>query len=93
MHLIRSVLALALVAAVAALTSFPAAAGHVVIVLTPPQPVLSPPTGYVPPPATPGYPPPVGAPTPTQPLPPQVTHWTPPQAVPVIIPDPAPHHR
>jgi hypothetical protein len=55
------------------------------IVLLPPQPVIVPPTGYIPQPI-PSYPPAGGAPVvPMQPLPPQATYFTPPQAVPVII--------
>jgi hypothetical protein len=78
---------LAFTAALLALAAPAALAGgaRTVIVLTPPQPVTSPPTGYIPQPV-PSYPPPVAAPVPMQPLPPQVTYFTPPQAVPVIIP-------
>ncbi len=78
---------LAFTTALLALAAPAALAGgaRTVIVLTPPQPVTSPPTGYIPQPV-PSYPPPVAAPVPMQPLPPQVTYFTPPQAVPVIIP-------
>jgi hypothetical protein len=82
------VLVLAFAAALSAVVASPATAGgHVAIVLTPPQPVTSPPSAYVPPPFLPGYPRPVTAPAPTAPLPPQIIYFTPPQAVPVVIPE------
>ena len=89
-------LTLALATSLLALAAPAALAGgpRTAIVLLPPQPVTSPPTGYVPQPI-PTYPPPGGAPVvPVQPLPPQVTYFTPPQAVPVIILNPSGHgHR
>lgn len=69
-----------------------AGGARTVIVLTPPQPVTAPPTGYIPQPV-PSYPPPATAPVPIQPLPPQVTYFTPPQAVPVIVPNQGGHGR
>jgi hypothetical protein len=63
-----------------------ASGARTAIVLLPPQPVIVPPTGYIPQPIS-SYPPAGGAPAvPMQPLPPQSTYFTPPQAVPVIIP-------
>jgi hypothetical protein len=85
----RPMTSLAVVAALLAFGAPVAVAGggaRTAIVLLPPQPVTSPPTGYIPQPI-PNYPPQGGAPVgPMQPLPPQVTYFTPPQAVPVIIP-------
>jgi hypothetical protein len=87
----RPLATLAFTAVLLALAA-PALAGgaRTAIVLIPPQPVTSPPTGYIPQPV-PSYPPPVAAPVPMQPLPPQVTYFTPPQAVPVIIPNQGGH--
>jgi hypothetical protein len=74
--------------AMAALAAPSALAGNrVVIVLTPPTPVLSPPVAIVPP-TLPGYPPPVVVSPP-----PQVTYFTPPQAIPFVVPGPGPSGR
>ncbi len=83
----RALLTLAFAASLLALAASAALAGgaRTAIVLLPPQPVTSPPTGYIPQPI-PSYPAQGGAPVvPIRPLPPQVTYFTPPQAVPVII--------
>jgi hypothetical protein len=81
----RPLATLAFTAALFALAAPAALAGgaRTVIVLTPPQPVTSPPTGYIPQPV-PSYPPPAAAPVPMQPLPPQVTYFTPPRPLPLI---------
>jgi hypothetical protein len=82
----QPLLTLAVAAALLAFAAPAALAGgaRTAIVLLPPQPVIVPPTGYIPQPI-PSYPPAGGAPAvPMQPLPPQVTYFTPPQAV--IIP-------
>ncbi|HUC69485.1 MAG TPA: hypothetical protein VMA53_28965 [Stellaceae bacterium] len=90
----RPLARLAVTAALLALAAPAALAGgaRTVIVLTPPQPVTAPPTGYIPQPV-PSYPAAAGAPLPIQPLPPQVTYFTPPQAVPVIVPNVGGHGR
>jgi hypothetical protein len=90
----RPLATLAFAAALLALATPAALAGgaRTVIVLTPPQPVTAPPTGYIPQPL-PSYPPAAAAPVPIQPLPPQVTYFTPPQAVPVIVPNAGGHGR
>jgi hypothetical protein len=87
-------LTLAFAASLLALIAPTALAGgaRTAIVLLPPQPVIVPPTGYIPQ-SIPSYLPQGGTPVvPLQPLPPQITYFTPPLAVPVIIRGGHGHH-